>query len=67
MKLPDDIKFNKIITLDFEDGSKAVFRYAAILIPKDPYLKLIVITEHCGYHFFNQEGTKITESPMGPK
>lgn len=44
------------VSLTFEDGSTAMFKYA-ILIEAPEFNEIGVFTEHCGYHIFPLGGT----------
>jgi len=44
-----DQDFNHVVTINFEDGSRAKFQYA---FAKTAGEALDVFTEHCGYHRF---------------
>lgn len=49
-----DFSSNKIVEINFVDGSFATFRYPLVI--KAPELNEIgIMTEHCGYFIFHQE------------
>lgn len=52
------------LALTFEDGSRAVFRYA-LAVPVGGLLA--VFTEHCGYHLFATAGLTWKTQPISRK
>lgn len=54
-------EFNGTVTLEWEDGSAAFFRYAFLVEDKDRK-EILVLTEHCGYHVFRTPGLDFSQS-----
>lgn len=52
------------VELEWEDGSKAVFKYAFWVVD-DERKELLVLTEHCGYHVFKTAGLTWTGGGAG--
>ena len=46
-----DFPSDKVLHIEFPDGSSAQFRYALVIEAPEIY-ELGVFTEHCGYHIF---------------
>ncbi len=48
-------EFGNEVKLEWEDRSKATFRYAFFVEDKDRQ-EILVLTEHCGYYVFSTRG-----------
>jgi hypothetical protein len=53
-----DFSVRNAVEIKFDDGSHATFRYA-FFVQNDQTRRVVVFTEHCGYHEFHSGGLEI--------